>query len=202
MNINEVNFKVIVQLLNQKASFFKGLDLSNNPLFKETSLNNLFNLHKSPLTLQKSIATLPTRHLTFLSLEKTGLKSPITLTAFTTSIFITCPDIEILILNSLPITDKIVITLAKSIQKAVNSQFKLVKNLKEIGLANTRITDKGAMGILYTVMRCTQLEVINLEGNNKIGFNSASFILQQLILNPGKMKITLREVFLDYTKVS
>jgi len=181
MNINEVNFKVIVQLLNQKASFFKGLDLSNNPLFKETSLNNLFNLHKSPLTLQKSIATLPTRHLTFLSLEKTGLKSPITLTAFATSIFITCPDIEILILNSLPITDKIVITLAKSIQKVVNGKF---------------------MGILYTVMRCTQLEVINLEGNNKIGFNSASFILQQLILNPGKMKITLREVFLDYTKVS
>lgn len=150
MNINEVNFKIILKLLTTKPSYFKGLDLTNNPLFKENCLKTLFSLQKPPLVLEKSIVKLPTRHLTYLSFEKTGVKSEVVLNSFVVNVFYCCPEIEILILNSLPVNDKIAVNLAKGIQKATNSQYKLGQNLKEIGLANTKIGDKGAIGVLHS----------------------------------------------------
>ena len=74
--------------------------------------------------------------------------------------------------------------------------------MKEIGVANTKLSDKGAIAILFAAIKYSLLEVINFEGNNKIGFNTASFILQQLISIVKQPKIALREVFLEYTKVS
>jgi hypothetical protein len=73
--------------------------------------------------------------------------------------------------------------------------------LKEIGLANTKISDKSVGRLMFATINYTRLEVINLESNSKIGFTTASFILQQLCNSPNG-KITLREVFLEYTKVS
>ncbi|CAI2380960.1 unnamed protein product [Moneuplotes crassus] len=202
LNINELNFKIILKLLDARPDFFKGMDLTNNPLFKENCLKKLFNLQKPNLLLEKFLAKQSTRYLTFLSFEKTGLKSEMILSSFMINVFYCCPDLEILILNSLPITDKVAINMARGMQKASVSKYKLAKNLKEIGLANTKISDKGAIGILFAAIQYTPLEVVNLEGNNKIGFNTASFILQQLMINPGQTNISLREVFLEYTKVS
>ena len=200
--INESNFKVIIKLLASDPSFFKGIDLSFNPYFKDNSLKNLFILSKPTSTIEKWIDRIPTRFITFLSLEKTGVASEATLCGFANSVFTSCPDIEILILNSLPITDKVWVTMAVSIQNAVQSKLKLVRNLKEVGLSNTKITDRSSIKLMFALLKHTSVEVINLECNQGIGFNTASFILQQLWIFENQSKIKLREVFLEYTKVS
>jgi len=203
-SVNECNFKSISKLLSSSPSFFRGIDLTNNPLFKEQSLKSLFHLHKSPASLSRITHKLNTRYLTFVSLEKTGIKNELMLSCLWVNIFSTCPDLEILILNSLPITDKWVANMAEAVKKAVGQQnpHQLVTNLKEVGLSNTKVTDKGIHKLLLVFMKHTFLEVINLEWNLKIGFRTASFILQQLCSAGDSQKISLREVFLEYTKVS
>lgn len=133
---------MIIKLLASDPSFFKGLDLSFNPYFKDNSLKNLFMLNKPASTIEKMIDKIPTRFITFLSLEKTGITNEATLCGFVNTVFVSCPDIEILLLNSLPVTDKVGVTMAMSIQNAVQSKLKLVKNLKEVGLSNTKLTDR------------------------------------------------------------
>jgi hypothetical protein len=110
--------------------------------------------------------------------------------------------LEILILNSLPINDKILNTLSTALQNALKSPQKLARNLKELGLSNTKITDKSTPKLFFVLMKHSFLEVINLECNSKVGFSTASFILQQLVNSGSSSKISLREVFLEYTKVS
>lgn len=200
--VNESNFKLVLKLLSANPSFFRGLDLSWNPLFKETSLKTLFWLNKTPTMLERSIDKLNTRYLTFISLEKTGIASESVLWSFVTNVFYTWPDLEILILNSLPITDKICLALSSSLQSAAHSQMRLTRNFKEIGLSNTKVTDKSVIKLLLVIMKFSFLEVINLEWNPKIGFRTASFILHQLCKAGSQGKIALREVFLEYTKVS
>ena len=102
----------------------------------------------------------------------------------------------------MPITDKVGLTLAVSIQNAAQHQLKLVRNLKEIGLSNTKISDKSSIKLMFALLKHTLVEVINFEWNQGIGFNTASFILQQLWVIGSQTKIRLREVFLEYTKVS
>jgi hypothetical protein len=152
--------------------------------------------------LEKMGDKLITRFMTFLSLEKTGLKNELLLSHFCSNVLYACPSLEILILNSLPINDKILNTLSTALQNALKSPQKLARNLKELGLSNTKITDKSTPKLFFVLMKHSFLEVINLECNSKVGFSTASFILQQLVNSGSSSKISLREVFLEYTKVS
>jgi hypothetical protein len=115
----------VLKLLTAKPEFFRGIDLSHNPLFKETSLKTLFMLQKTPNMLEKSCAKLNTRFLTFLSIEKTGITNELTLCSFVKNVFYTCPDLEILIMNSLPITDKVCDTLSKVIHDRSKRKYTL-----------------------------------------------------------------------------
>ena len=55
--------------------------------------------------------------------------------------------------------------MAEAVKKAVGQQnpHQLVTNLKEVGLSNTKVTDKGIHKLLLVFMKHTFLEVINLE---------------------------------------
>ena len=82
---------------------------------------------------------------------------------FLGSVLHRCPDLEILILNFLLINDKILDSLTKSVVQAATGPQQLAQNLKEIGLSNTKISDKSACKLLYVLMKHTQLQVLNLE---------------------------------------
>lgn len=51
-------------------------------------------------------------------------------------------------------------------------------------------------------MKFTQVQVVNFECNSGIGFSTASFLLQELGRTGTTEKISLKEIFLEYTNVS
>lgn len=137
--------------MNSNPQFFRGLDLSFNKLFKESCLKKLYlgkyksyRYNEGVANINKELKSPHMRYLTFLSLEKTGITDLTILSNFLDVVFYRCPDLEILILNYLGITDKTLDQLTKAIQQAATGPQKLVKNLKEIGLGNSKINDKSA----------------------------------------------------------
>ena len=107
-HLNEANFSPIRMLMTTFSSEIVGLDISNNQLIMNESINKL--------------ADLPLHKLQFLNLEKTGLSSSSILSKTLWKLFSpSISNIEILVLNNLScFTDKVLLDFISSLpQKEV-----------------------------------------------------------------------------------